>query len=592
MSHEPDPNNASNRRRRSRPHRGASPPDVFSLVGVTLDGRYLIEKELDRGGVGVVYLARDKPELLSRQVVVKVLLEQSLRNPWVVNKFRHEIEALSRLDHPGIVGIFDTGELPNGMPYIVMQYVEGETLLSALRPEGMDLARAAEIIRQMGCALDEAHELQIIHRDLKPANVMLRQLKSGEEQVKVIDFGIAKVKNSLFAPDTTTAVMAGTLVYVSPEQLRGEKVTTASDIYSLGLIAYELVTGQKPFNPDTLGELLDMQKKGVRIKPTDLCPQLPEAAEAAIMQALSYAPRKRQQKASEFGNAFAAALNVHVSGPRVWASPAGPTPGQEERSHRSFKLGAVAALFGVALLGLLAWFMWPSAPERDLEARSIVGTASGGSAAAGVPQVEEGRQVADAGAATEGDGGTAAAPPERSLVFWLEVQRMRGGVADGKPIMSVGSEVFASGWQFRFAAQPQQDGSLYLINEGPKSDGSVGYWILYPTQEDNGGRPQLEATRKFQTRLWNQFDQNTGSETIWIVWSEQPLAQLDALVKEAASRNFEVTGPEQIDALKALVNDPQLPRPELELSKDKERATLKVRGTILVHPLALSHKPY
>ena len=200
-------------------------PATDKLVGTTLDGRYLIEKELGHGGVGAVYLARDH-KLHDKPVVVKVLLEKSLRDEWVVLKFQQEKEALARVDHPGVVGILDTGELPDGKPYIVMQYVEGMALRDAIKakPEGMDLERVASIIKQIGAALSAVHEKKIYHRDLKPENIMLQALGRGDEQVKIVDFGIAKIKESVIAPSTITgAATAGTIVYMSPEQLRGER---------------------------------------------------------------------------------------------------------------------------------------------------------------------------------------------------------------------------------------------------------------------------------------------------------------------------------------------------------------------------------
>src|ERR1043165_4482740 len=165
------------------------------LIGSILGGRYSVEKELGRGGIGAVYLARDKPELHSRRVVVKVLLEDSLKNEWVVQKFRQEIESLTRMDDPGVVVIFDAGTLPDGPQYLVMQYVDGVSLRADIKPGGMDMDRAADILRQIGRTLSAAHDEGIIHRDLKPENIMLRRVASGEEHVKVIDFGIAKVKD-------------------------------------------------------------------------------------------------------------------------------------------------------------------------------------------------------------------------------------------------------------------------------------------------------------------------------------------------------------------------------------------------------------
>src|SRR5581483_4429977 len=149
------------------------------------------------------------------RVVVKVLLDRSFHDEWVTLKFQQEREALSRVDHPGIVGILDAGELPDGKP-----------LREALeeRPEGMDLTRAASILKQCGLALTAVHEKKIFHRDLKPENIMLQRLGRGEEQVKIVDFGVAKVRESALAPSTVTGgPTAGTIVYMSPEQLRGEK---------------------------------------------------------------------------------------------------------------------------------------------------------------------------------------------------------------------------------------------------------------------------------------------------------------------------------------------------------------------------------
>jgi serine/threonine protein kinase len=161
-----------------------------------LKGRYLIEKELGRGGIGLVYLARDH-HLHSRPVVIKVLLEGTegdADRQWFERKFLQEIEALARIDHPSVIGILDTGEMPNGQPFFVMQFVVGDSLRAAMQPGPMEFNRVAGLIRQMGNALHAAHEQGIIHRDLKPENIMLQQLSNGEDLVKLIDFGIATVK--------------------------------------------------------------------------------------------------------------------------------------------------------------------------------------------------------------------------------------------------------------------------------------------------------------------------------------------------------------------------------------------------------------
>jgi serine/threonine protein kinase len=277
--------------------------------GAMIDGRYLIERELGRGGIGVVYFARDQ-QLMGKPVVIKILLEQVFKTDadgWVKKKFRQEVEALARIDHPGVVGILQTGEMADGRPYLVMQYIEGRNLRSVLKAEGMNLHHVAQIVRQIGQALTSAHDRGIYHRDLKPENIMLQALGEDEEHVKLIDFGVATVKDSQVAANRATTMVAGTVGYMAPEQMIG-KPSASSDIYALGVIAYEMVTGRRPFNPESPYQLLEMQRDGVRVKPSDLRPSLPERAQAVILKALSFEQQERPARARDFGEELSRAL--------------------------------------------------------------------------------------------------------------------------------------------------------------------------------------------------------------------------------------------------------------------------------------------
>jgi serine/threonine protein kinase len=280
--------------------------------GQSFKGRYMVERELGRGGVGVIYLARDT-ELPSRKVVVKVLLEKSVQDAWIRTKFRHEIEALSRIDHPGVVGLLDFGETEEGLPFLVMQYVEGRSLRSLLQPEGMDLARVCSLLEQIVDALAAAHEKGVLHRDLKPENIMVRPMSGGGDQVKLIDFGLAKVKDSLIAQSTVMPNVAGTFGYMSPEQLLARPATATSDVYSLGIIAYEMVTGRRPFQPQSAFELLEMQRAGPRVPAGDLRPGLPPETAAALQKALSFQPSDRYPTVREFSAAFSRPLQNGAS---------------------------------------------------------------------------------------------------------------------------------------------------------------------------------------------------------------------------------------------------------------------------------------
>jgi serine/threonine protein kinase/tetratricopeptide (TPR) repeat protein len=290
----------------------SSPPETRVepfAPGLILDGRYVIEKELEQGGIGVVYLAHDRK--LRNRVVIKTLMERTRaksERKWIEEKFRQEIEVMARINHPGVVGALDVGALPDGRTYLVMQYIPGPSLRAAMDTGQMDLARVGGLIRQLGQALAAVHERNVIHRDLKPENIMLQQ-SGGAEYAKIIDFGIAKVRAELSVTDEQNTISVGTPAYMAPEQLRGRPVT-ASDVYALGVIAYEMLTGRRPFATDNLLELAQRQREGDLPKPRRLRPELPAAAEAVILRALAFDPRHRYYNAREFGDDLARALTV------------------------------------------------------------------------------------------------------------------------------------------------------------------------------------------------------------------------------------------------------------------------------------------
>jgi len=191
--------------------------DKDNLVGQMVEGRYHVESRLGAGGMGAIYIARDV-KVLGKIVVIKVLLQEAFQNEYVVKKFRQEAEALSRVDHPNIVQILDYGEMENKQPFLVLQFIDGVSLRTIIKRGGIDLIRTSHLVRQVAYALTAAHEKGILHRDLKPENIML-QTRDGEERAVVIDFGIAQLQNSVIAPKTIVTATAGTISYMSPEQL-------------------------------------------------------------------------------------------------------------------------------------------------------------------------------------------------------------------------------------------------------------------------------------------------------------------------------------------------------------------------------------
>lgn len=504
----------------------------FELVGSTLAGRYHIERKLGGGGIGDVYLARDKPDLMSRQVVVKVLQEQALSNEWIVTKFRQEIEALTRIDDPGVVGLLDAGNLPNGHPFLVMQFVEGENLRTQMRPDrGMEFEDIAEIVQQVGRTLSVAHANDVIHRDLKPENIMARRRAEGGWQVKVIDFGIAKVRYSLIAPSTIPGQVAGTAYYMSPEQLQGKKVTAASDVYALGIIAYEMVTGRRPFNPETVFQLIEMQQAGVQVAPRALRPALPVRAQNAILKALALDPGDRYQSAAEFANELAAALHDEET-----VVP--PKP-----SKRVISLTPILILIAIILVAaggfVLMRFVWVS--------------------------------------------------PERNLTYWLTVQRMYDGKLLGQPFQATGRDYFHTGDSFALSFTTAEPGALYLINEGRDQSGALEWNILFPTRANNAGDARLSAQQTIRTGNY-RFVGSTGSETVWVIWATKPDPVLDAIFLTALNDGV-IKDPAQQAQLQTFLEEHQSAPAEVVYDEGASRALLKGHGEILVRRLDLSHKP-
>ncbi len=559
-------------------------PSLPGLSGTTLDGRYFIQKELGQGGVGAVYLAQDQ-KLHGKLVVVKVLLEKSLQNSWVVQKFQQEKEALARVDHPGVVGVLDTGELPDGKPYLVMQFIDGVTLRSQIKPEGIPLERAADLIKQIGRALKAAHDKGIFHRDLKPENIMLQSFGDGEEQVKIIDFGIAKLKDSIVAPSTVTGATAGTVSYMAPEQLSGRPVSAAMDIYAMGAIAYELVTGRKPFNPETGFELLEMQRGGVRVKPSDLRPSVSEEACQVILRALGFDPKQRFQNARELGDTLARTLSEETYSP----SPSGPlpipatqlatTPYEPPRDTADLASKTIAARFEPVKVGTLSDPGYPAAAATEAANRKpwlMIG--------AGLVLLA----AIVGGAFFVWKRSSLATAKEQTVTYSLNVQKMR----DGKPFQdefeSSGREIFENGWKFRMNLATPHEGYLYLLNEGPAGTG-VTYNMLFPETKTNNGSPKVSADQKLQT-AWMRFDDHQGTEKFWIVYSAAPVKELEAVTDKVNDRDQgEIKDSTQSRAVRDFLQQHSSPPPEVTKDTARKLTTVKGKGDVLVNAIELEH---
>ena len=294
------------------PARGAA-----SLVGTTLVGRYKVERLLGEGGMGAVYLVHHTG--IHKRMALKVLRADLMRNPAVVARFEREAMAAAHFDHPNVAAAHDYGRIDEGSFFLVLEYVEGEELRAALeQAKGpLPLARALYIGRQLASALVRAHELGIVHRDLKPENVMLVKRDGHGDFVKVLDFGLAQVSRRINDEDASEGAtpqparaptkltkrgdIFGTPAYMAPEQSVGEDTDVRTDLYALGIILYELITGQRPFRGKSLLVLVQEHLSAPPPPMSEREPaiKVPKAVEDLVQRLLAKSPEDRIQHPQE-----------------------------------------------------------------------------------------------------------------------------------------------------------------------------------------------------------------------------------------------------------------------------------------------------
>jgi serine/threonine protein kinase len=710
----------------------APPVQVLAMPAIVAD-RYEVERELGRGGMSVVYLARDR-QLLSKRVVVKVLLAETSQDPWVRQKFLQEMEALARIDHPGVVGVLDSGLTAEGQRFLVMQYIDGVTLRSAIQPAGMSLVRAAGLIRQIGHALSAAHEKGVWHRDLKPENVMLQCL-GGEEHVKLIDFGIAAIQDSQFSGEKTK--VAGSFTYMAPEQFAG-KPCASTDTYALAVIACELLTGKEPFAPGSLSHLVEDEKTGATSLRA-LRPELTTAAERSILRALSFRPEARHATVREFSEELYQALTggestrkasisgtleiAHVLFTDLVGYSLLPMDQQKEYLEEFQRIVRASPRFRAAdasgdIISLptgdgmaLAFFGDPTAPAqcalevaaslkssphlklrmgvhsgpvyRVADVNANANVAGGGINMAqrvmdcgdaghillsrnvaevldqlrdwrnclrdlGVHEVKHGVKVhlfnlckdglgnptlprkvratgsspavgagskparsrfrlgAAVGIAVLLAGGglvwrqkaghavgvtdSVAAPlPERSLRYFVTVQKFREGKPYQDPFRLAGERVFEADYRIRLTVSSPESGYLYVLNEGPQSTvEKPDLNALFPKPSVREGSARLDPDQKIDTS-WIRFDQEKGTERLWLVWSSAAIPELEAVKKWVTPQYMGAVGdPGQARAVLELVNKYSA-GVRAETDEADKSTILKGRGSVFARMIPLEH---
>ena len=315
----------------------------------TLLGRYRMIEQMGAGGMGVVYRAQD--EKLNRVVAVKIVAPGVLTSDDARDRFRREALALARLNHPHIAAVYDVGE-QDGADYIVMECVQGQSLRTALQAGPLTVVEATRIVLQVAEALEEAHAQGVVHRDLKPANVMI----TAKGNAKVLDFGVAKLLAATEATQSLTEAAGpiGTPLYMSPEQALGKVVDARTDLWSLGVLYYEMLTGRPPFQADTTLAVLHAVIADPFPPVRQLRPDAPEEADHIVVKAM--------QKETERRYASAAEVAHDASG--LLSRLSGYVPAVEAPSTRYLKM-MTAALTLVLIAGAVAgWWIYRRAAER------------------------------------------------------------------------------------------------------------------------------------------------------------------------------------------------------------------------------------
>ncbi|MGH3092705.1 MAG: serine/threonine-protein kinase, partial [Gaiellaceae bacterium] len=341
--------------------------------------RYRVERELGHGGMSSVFLAHD--EELDRPVAIKVLAAHLASEPGLYERFVREARMAARLSHPNVVQVFDAGE-EDERPYIVMEYVPGRTVADELRSSGkLEAARVVDLALQVCGGLELAHSSGLVHRDVKPQNLLVRD----DGTVKIADFGIARAVEATNL--TQIGSILGTAAYLSPEQAEGEPVTAAADIYSLGVVLYELLSGRTPYEFSSLADLVVKQREQAIRPLSDLEPSVPPELEAVVMRCLARNPDYRPSSAAELARELAAASPEpptvplpRTSGVRATdiataplgaPQPAAPaaTATRPRRARRDFALprrGVLAAVLVAILVAVVVAFaVWSDGEGSD-----------------------------------------------------------------------------------------------------------------------------------------------------------------------------------------------------------------------------------
>jgi hypothetical protein len=507
-----------------------------------------------------------------------------------LRRFVQEAKAASSLNHPNIITIHEIGQA-EGTYFIATEFISGQTLKQCVALERLKIPRILDLSIQAAGALQAAHAAGIIHRDIKPENIMVRP----DGYVKVLDFGLAKLTeksqqsvasadsrvDTMLKAHTRPGTVLGTVNYMSPEQARGQVLDERTDVFSLGVVMYEMTSGRMAFagatDVDALVAILEKEPP-----PLDqLAPEIPSEFQRIVNKALRKDREERYQTMKDLlidlkslkeelsfkqkleqstpaqsrASATAADPSVVTTDQASPLTEAGHQVGRRgKRDRRRLALAlAVVVLLALVIGGAVFWRRSGPTPSES----------------------------------------AAVKPPERSVKYWITVQKYRDGNPYQDPFRLSDDINFEKDYRIRLNISSPQDGRLYLLNEGPVGDDQAPtYNILFPSSTANNGSAALAQNQQIQIpqQSWFRFDEQQGTEKIWLVWADRDVPELEAVkgFANAQDRGF-ISSPGLRKAVDQFLQSRSSSTPIVERDSEKKETLIRTNREILVHAIKLEH---
>jgi serine/threonine protein kinase len=565
----------------------AEPPPA--LVAGQLVGHYKIIRPLGKGGMGEVYLAGDTK--LDRKVALKLLPAEFTNHKDRLRRFIREAKAASSLNHPNIITIHEIGEAA-GAHFIATEFIEGQTLKQLMRRSRMALPEILDVSMQAANALQAAHAAGIVHRDIKPDNIMLRP----DGIVKVLDFGLAKLTekseqanpagseiDTMIRAQTRPGTVMGTIDYMSPEQARGQVLDQRTDVFSFGVVLYEMAAGHIPFSgatsADALVAILDKEPAAL----AEYAPDIPTEFERIVTKALrkdreeryqnfkdllidlkslkeelAFAQKLERSRApqSRVGSAIKPAAESLTTNQQAAAATDARLV-QKSVSRKGRTLAVALVVIVLAALGIGGAMLWRRGTSTPLASNPA-------------PTVQ------------------------RAIRYWITVQKYRGGKPFQDPFRLRDDINFEKDYRIRLTMSSPESGRLYLLNEGPPAKGEQipTFIVMFPSETANNGSALLNGNQQIQIpeQSWFQFDAEQGTEKIWLVWSDKDVPELEAVKGFVNSKDRgEIGSPGTRTAVNEFLQAHASPTPSVIRDEDKTETTVKANSDILVHVIKLEH---